>query len=66
VLTNPNSVFNGLTLLQMQETILIHELLHATGVVGPDNLAQGITLGNGQVVQGSAGVTGAVEANCVH
>ncbi len=66
VLTNPNSVFNGLTLSQMQETILIHELLHATQVVGADSAGQNITLGNGQVVRGSAGVTAAVIANCIH
>ena len=66
VLTNPNSVFNGLTMSQMQETILIHELLHSTGIVGADNAGQMIQLGNGQVVQGSAGVTAAVEANCLH
>jgi hypothetical protein len=59
-------VFAGLTMGQMQQTVLIHELLHASGVVGSDNGNQNITLGNGQVVQGSAGVTGAVVANCIH
>jgi RHS repeat-associated protein len=66
VLTNPMSVFNGLTYNQMQEVILIHEFLHASGVVGNDSEGQTITLGNGQVVVGSQGVTAAVRQHCLH
>ncbi len=59
------TVFKGLTQFQIQEVILIHELLHYTGVVGDDNQNQTITLGNGQVVQGSEGVTAAVVQDCI-
>ncbi len=65
VSSDPNSVFFGLTQAQVQETILIHELLHATGIVGSDSAGQKITLGNGEVVTGSAGVTAAVRQNCL-
>lgn len=39
--------FQGLSLSQIDEVILIHELLHFTGTAGSDNEGQSITLGNG-------------------
>jgi RHS repeat-associated protein len=60
----PGTVFDGMTMQQMQQAILIHELLHLTGVVGSDNANQTVTLGNGEVVTGSAGVTAAVRQHC--
>jgi hypothetical protein len=57
--------FQGLTLQQMQAVVLIHELLHLNGIVGADNANQTITLGNGQQVVGSGGVTKAVIENCI-
>ncbi len=65
VLTNPSSVFNGLTYLQMRQVVLIHELLHLTGIAGADNQGQQITLGNGVTVNGSAGITKAVVQDCL-
>jgi len=62
--TSPN--FQGLTLSQIDEVILIHELLHFTGAVGDDNANQSITLGNGVTVKGSAGVTNEVIKDCIH
>jgi len=56
---------NGLSLGQFQELTLIHELLHATGLVGNDtNPDQRITLPNGQTVTGSAGVSKAIRQDC--
>jgi hypothetical protein len=40
-------------------------MLHLTGTVGDDNQDQQITLGNSQVVKGSAGVTAAVKQHCI-
>jgi hypothetical protein len=57
--------FQGLTQSQVQEVMLIHEMLHLTGTVGDDNQDQQITLGNSQVVKGSAGVTAAVKQHCI-
>jgi hypothetical protein len=62
--TTPN--FVGLSLQEVNELIIIHELLHLTGVVGDDNAGQQITLGNGDIVTGSAGVSNAVRENCRH
>ncbi len=56
--------FRGLTYSQMQQTIIIHELLHFLGWVGADNANQQITLPNGKVVTGSTGVTLAIKGNC--
>ncbi len=69
ILANGSSVldtpdFSGLTMLQMQETIIIHEFLHLEGFVGADNNNQQIVLPNGQTVVGSTGVTQAVKSNC--
>ena len=58
------TVFSGMSMSEMQETVLIHELLHLTGIVGEDSAGQTITLGNGEIVKGSAGVTGAVREHC--
>ena len=58
------TVFTGLTNFEVQEAILIHELLHFTGVVGADDAGQTSTLGNGEVVQGSQGVSKAVKEHC--
>jgi len=62
--TTPN--FQGLTLSEINEVILIHELLHFTGAVGDDNNNQAITLANGVNVTGSAGVTDEVRKDCLH
>ncbi|QOY91370.1 RHS repeat-associated core domain-containing protein [Paludibaculum fermentans] len=58
-------VFNGLSMNEMQQTILIHELLHWIGVVGADaDPNQQITLPSGETVSGSEGVTMAVKSHC--
>jgi RHS repeat-associated protein len=57
--------FSGLTQNQVQETILIHEMLHLTGSVGADNYGQVIFPGNGVPVIGSTGVTSAVIQHCI-
>jgi RHS repeat-associated protein len=62
--TSPN--FQGLSLSQIDEVILIHELLHFTGSVGADNAGQSITLANGVTVTGSVGVTNEVRKDCLH
>ena len=62
--TSPN--FQGLSLSQVDDVILIHELLHFTGAVGSDNAGQTITLGNGATVTGSVGVTNEVRKDCLH
>jgi hypothetical protein len=62
--TTPN--FQGLSLLQIDEIIVIHELLHFEGAVGNDNNNQTITLANGVTVTGSAGVTNEVRKDCIH
>ena len=56
--------FQGLTLLQADELILIHELLHFVGVVGADDAGQRIGFPNGDIVNGSAGVTAEVRKQC--
>lgn len=56
----------GLSLSEINEVFLIHELLHFTGSVGADSANQEITLANGDVVNGSAGVTAEVRQNCIH
>ena len=58
--------FNGLTQSEINEVMLIHELLHFTGTAGADNNFQQITLGNGEVVSGSVGITEAVRTHCLH
>jgi RHS repeat-associated protein len=58
--------FQGMSMDEMRQAVLIHELLHLLGVVGPDNMRQRITLPNGQTVYGSSGVTAAVRQNCFH
>jgi hypothetical protein len=69
-LTNPPSRlvtgFQGLTMTEAREVILIHELLHLAGVAGADSKGQSITLPNGQTVIGSAGITAAVRQDCLH
>ena len=60
---SPN--FRGLTLSQVDEVILIHELLHFTGAVGDDDSGQSITLANGAAVVGIAGVTNQVRKDCI-
>jgi RHS repeat-associated protein len=62
--TTPGA-FNGLSLLQSDELILIHELLHLAGVVGDDSGTQTITLPNGDTVTGSAGVSNEVRKDCI-
>ncbi len=56
----------GLTNLQIDEILLIHELLHFTGTAGDDDQNQSITLGNGDTVIGSAGITKEVIQHCIH
>ncbi|MGO9229362.1 MAG: RHS repeat-associated core domain-containing protein [Bryobacteraceae bacterium] len=58
--------FQGLTLSQVDEVILIHELLNFTDTAGDDDAGQSITLGNGDTVTGSAGITQEVIKNCIH
>ena len=58
--------FKGLSFSQADELILLHELLHFTGSVGSDNASQKITMPNGDVVIGSAGVTAEVREHCLH
>jgi hypothetical protein len=62
--TSPS--FQGLSLSQIDEVVVIHEFLHLTGAVGADNAGQSITLANGATVAGSVGVTNAVIKDCVH
>jgi hypothetical protein len=61
---NNNSAFAGLTTNQGQELIIIHELLHYFGIVGPDTGNQSYTLPDGEVVTGSQGVSNAVRKDC--
>ena len=57
--------FGGLSSSESQQLILMHELLHFMGVVGPDNQGQSIyNLPNGETVTGSTGVTQAVRTHC--
>jgi RHS repeat-associated protein len=56
--------FSGLTVGQMQETILIHELLHLTGLAGDDSAGQQIRMPNGEVVNGSTGITTTIKEDC--
>ena len=56
--------FEGLTLLQSDILIIIHELLHFVGVVGSDDASQRIVFPNGDTVIGSAGVTAEVRKKC--
>ncbi len=69
ILENGTSVlntvdFSGLTMLQMQETIIIHEFMHYEGLIGADNNNQQIVLPNGQTVVGSTGLTQAIKSDC--
>lgn len=69
ILANGSSVLNtvdfaGLTMEQMQETMIIHELLHLVGLVGDDDKKQQIQLPNGEVVTGSTGLTVAIKEHC--
>jgi RHS repeat-associated protein len=67
VLNNPNvPELQGLNMNQARDLALIHELLHDMGVVGDDNSNQRITLGDGEVVYGSQGVSMAIRRNCFH
>jgi RHS repeat-associated protein len=60
-LTGPMS---GLSGASTHELMVIHELMHFMGVVGPDNAGQQIQLPNGRVVTGSAGVSQAIRDDC--
>ena len=62
--TSPN--FVGLSLAEVDQLIVIHELLHFMGIVGDDNADQQITLPNGAVVSGSTGVSNEVRKDCLH
>jgi hypothetical protein len=64
-LSSTPGAFNGLSLLQSDELILIHELLHLTGVIGSDSSNQTINLPNGDTVTGSAGVSNEVRTDCI-
>jgi hypothetical protein len=57
-------VFSGLPLASQQQLIILHEFLHYEGIAGPDNNNQSYTLPNGDVVQGSQGITNEVFAKC--
>ena len=55
--------FQGLTLSQTQELIVVHEFLHWEGV-GPDNAGQTYILPNGDKVTGSQGISNEVRKKC--
>jgi hypothetical protein len=56
--------FRGLTMTQMQQTIILHEMIHYTRAAGADNAGQEITLPSGQTVTGSTGITLAIKEHC--
>jgi hypothetical protein len=56
--------FSGMPLPQEQQLMVIHEFLHWTGVAGADNNGQRIRFPNGDVVNGSAGVSQEVRKKC--
>ena len=61
--TSPN--FQGLSLLQIDEVIVIHEMLHFVGAVGNDSSGESITLANGVTVVGSVGVSNEIRKDCI-
>jgi hypothetical protein len=64
---NGNSLggpFAGLPVAAFDQLILLHELLHWTGVAGPDNKNQTNTLANGDKVKGSQGISKEVLKDC--
>ena len=63
---NGHPAVAGLTVSQIQELVVIHEMLHWEGAVGPDDNGQQYTLANGDKVTGSDGVTKEVLKDCFH
>jgi hypothetical protein len=61
---NGNPVFSGLSLSQFQQLIIIHEFMHAEGVVGNDNAGQSYTLPNGDIVKSSLQISAEVKNDC--
>ena len=53
----------GLSLLQTQELIILHEFLHWEGI-GPDNHNQTNFAGNGDRMIGSLGISAEVRSKC--
>ena len=50
----PRAGFNGLTFGQMQAAVILHEILHAAGVFGPDSgpgTRRGASMANSRTVR---------------
>ena len=56
--------FAGLSTPQIRELMVIHELMHVMGLIGPDSRGQVYTLANGQQVIGSGGISMAIREHC--
>lgn len=59
-----NPAFRGLSQMQFQESVVIHEFMHLMRIVGPDSEGQRYTLPNGRVVAGSQGISEAIRDTC--